>query len=132
MYYDARPCAYNGLFDFYTNVPLKGYYPFRMFHTLYQLKSACKCASDNQSLYAAAAQGENSQAVMISYYTDDDDCVESCDVRLDFSGSDKTFEVFLLDRNHNAERVGTVAFGSQLRLEPNTVCLLRSIPLSTK
>ena len=23
MYYDARPCRYNGLFDFYTNVSLK-------------------------------------------------------------------------------------------------------------
>ena len=34
MYYDARPCVFNGLFDFYTYDKLKTYYVFKMFKYL--------------------------------------------------------------------------------------------------
>ena len=34
MYYDLRPCGMNGVFDFYTLKPLKGYYAFIAFSTL--------------------------------------------------------------------------------------------------
>ena len=43
MYYDARPCAMNGMFatDYVCDL-LKGYYPFRMFNELYKLDHAVK------------------------------------------------------------------------------------------
>ncbi len=127
MYYDARPSPYNGLFDFYTKAPLKGYYPFKMFNTLYQLGTACPCSRNNNNIYAAAAKNNDSKAVMICYYTDDDDCDEIVDITLDFVGSADRYEVYLLDSDHDAECVGEVNAGGLLHLAPNTVCLLKSI-----
>lgn len=126
MYYDARPCAYNGLFDFYTYAPLKGYYPFKMFGTLYKLGNGCKCVSDNKNIYAAAARNDGEKAVMISYYTDDDNCSEILDISLDFIGSAENFRMYLLDSDKDAELVGMVQNGSVISLSPNTVCLLKS------
>ena len=126
MYYDARPSSYNGLFDYYTNEPLKGYYPFKMFHTLYKLGTACQCAADKKEIYAAAAKDGATQAVMISYFTDDDDCKEPCELALDFKGGEKNYEMLLLDETHDAESVGTASCGETIRLMPNTVCLLKS------
>lgn len=127
MYYDARPCAYNGLFDFYTYAPLKGYYTFKMFDVLYRLGDACKCVTDNKNIYVAAAKDENEEAVMIAYYTDDDNCKEKCDIKLDFNGGSAAYEMFLLDGEHDAESVAKVSAGSQITLSSNTVCLLKSV-----
>ena len=126
MYYDARPCAYNGLFDYYTNEHLKGYYPFIMFNALYKLGNACKCVSDNKNIYAAAAKDDNSKAVMLSFYTDDDDFEDICDITLDFSDNGETYEILLLDKTHDAEYIGRVTSGNSIKLAPNTVCLLKS------
>ena len=127
MYYDARPGAFNGLFDYYTNAPLKGYYPFKMFHTLYTLGTACQCAADKKEIYAAAAKGEADQAVMISYFTDDDDCKESCDITLDFCGGANKYEIWILDNEKDMERIGFIATNEKITLSPNTVCLLKSV-----
>ena len=122
MYYDARPSTLNGLFDYYTNAPLKGYYPFRMFNELYRLGTACRCRADGADIYAAA-RGDSGRAVMIAYYTDDDDCREPCDITLSFSEGG-TYELRLLDSGHDNEQIGTVTAGEVVRLYPNTVCLL--------
>ena len=64
MYYDARPCGFNGMFDYYTLRPLKGYYPFLMFSKLYELKNEVESSSDDGDLYIAAAKDENKKAMM--------------------------------------------------------------------
>jgi len=86
MYYDARPCGMNGMFstDFVCDC-LKGYYPFRMFSTLYQLGDAVPVKNDNKNLFAVAASGNNQYAVMLTYYSDDD-TAEAVSVRLEAEG----------------------------------------------
>lgn len=126
MYYDARPSAYNGLFDFYTKEPLKGYYSFKMFNTLYRLGTACKCKADGKFIYAAAAKNQTENAVMISFYTDDDNCKDICDIELDFHNCSKEYEMFLLDKDNDAQCIGKVSAGEVIQLKPNTVCLLKS------
>ena len=69
MYYDARPCGFNGMFDYYTLRPLKGYYPFLMFSKLYELKNEVESSSDDGDLYIAAAKDENKKAMMVTYYS---------------------------------------------------------------
>ncbi len=127
MYYDARPSAYNGLFDFYTNETLKGYYPFKMFNTLYTLGTACECECDNGNIYAAAAKGEEGTALMVSFYTDDDECTDACEIELGFENGANTYEIFSLDTEHDAESVGTVSVGDKIKMRPNTVWLLKSV-----
>ena len=53
MYYDARPTVFNGMFDFYTLRPLKGYYPFLWYGMLYDMEAEIACTGDlPENLYA--------------------------------------------------------------------------------
>lgn len=126
MYYDARPCAYNGLFDYYTYAPLKGYYSFKMFNELYLLKNACYCETNNENIYAIAAKNNEEKEVLISYFTNDDSAI-AYDITLDFGDIKDSFEMLLLDSEHNADRVGFVKSGEKINMMPNTVCLLKAI-----
>lgn len=67
MYYDLAPGVFNGLFDFYTLKPIKGYYSFLMFSRLYELGTQVKAESDDRDVIVCAAKGEN-ECVMITYY----------------------------------------------------------------
>lgn len=127
MYYDARPSHYNGLFDFYTNERLKGYYPFLMFNSLYKLKNACECSVSGSGIYAAAATNGAEKAVMFSLFTDDDADIEKREVTLNFKDCTKQFEVLLLDEENDAKSVMKVRSGEKLTLSPNSVCLLKSL-----
>ena len=86
MYYDARPCAMNGMFctDWVCEC-LKGYYPFKMFNTLYTLGESVLCRSEQPHVYACAAKSETEAAVMLTYFQDDD-TAEPCSVKLNLSG----------------------------------------------
>ena len=126
MYYDARPSTYNGLFDFYTKEPLKGYYPFKMFNILYRLGNAHKCTIDGDNIYASAASKGNETAALVCYYTDDDTCTEVKEIKLDFACGAKKYEIFLLDCDHDAQSIGFADNGSVIEMKPNSVCLLKS------
>ncbi|MBE7060149.1 MAG: hypothetical protein E7389_04955 [Ruminococcaceae bacterium] len=71
MYYDARPCVFNGLFDFYTFKPLKGYYPFCMFSELYDLKNEVYSGSSHKDINIVAAAEGDRKAAMLTYYSAD-------------------------------------------------------------
>lgn len=73
MYYDARPgTPFNGMFDFITKRPIKGYYPFLYYSQLYKLGPQIACDSDDESLFALAALDEQTgkTALLLSYYTE--------------------------------------------------------------
>lgn len=108
MYYDARPCAMNGMFN--TDIVakcLKGYYPFYMFNQLYTQKTSVEASGNGDGLWACAAKGDE-QNTMLAYF-DNDDTAPSRDVKVTFknvtnSGKVK-LEYYLLDEDHNAELV---------------------------
>ena len=108
MYYDARPCAMNGMFATdYVCERLKGYYPFRMFNELVKLGESVKTDSICDKLFSCAAKGENSMAFVVSYF-DDNDNADEMDVKISFEnmGSKKRkVSYYLLDENHNEELV---------------------------
>jgi len=100
MYYDARPCGFNGLFDMYTLEPLKGYYPFVMFSRLYDIKEQNEATSDDLDVYVASACNGEKCATMISWFTDDDNEVKKT-VKIKFNGRDMSgAKISLLDENH--------------------------------
>lgn len=126
MYYDARPCAYNGLFDFYTKEPLKGYYPFRMFNTLYSLGKGCECITEGDNIYAAAAKDEKgNSAVMFSYFTDDDNNTADKIIELDIEGGKAEYQMYLLDKDHSEQLMGNVSSKQTITLTPNSVVLFK-------
>lgn len=104
MYYDARPCAMNGLFctDWVCEC-LKGYYPFLMFHTLYELGSAAETVCCGEDIYACAAAGEGEYALLLTYYTDDDGAPPSASVTLNLThvAQGTKCSYYLLDAAHD-------------------------------
>lgn len=72
MYYDARPCNYNGLFDAYFD-PLKGYYSFKTFNELYKLGNETESISDDETLYVLSAANSDKKLVMLTHFDDNDE-----------------------------------------------------------
>lgn len=124
MYYDARIGTYfNGLFDCGTLECLKGYYSFLAFSELYERKNQIKCESNDKDVYVLGAAKDDSCAVMITYYTNDDNAEEKT-VSIE---SDKAcvYEYFLLDEEHNLELITEVAGKAEIAMKPNTMVLLK-------
>ncbi len=126
MYYDARPSVYNGLFDYYTNERLKGYYPFKMFHTLYQLGTACHCEILGEDIRAAAAKGNGESALMIAYFNDNDEDKSERKITLSLEGGAEKYDLYILDETRDCELVKIIRNGGKVTMKKNTVCLLRS------
>ncbi len=124
MYYDARPCPFNGIFDYYTYKPLKGYYTFKMFNELYKLGTACEIKIDCDDVYAVAAKNDTDEAIMISFYTDNDEDNSEKIIELDLNGKDE-YDIYLLDEEHDMDKVGVLKKGDSLKLKHNTAVLLK-------
>ena len=116
MYYDARPCGMNGMFntDLVCDV-LKGYYPFKMFNTLYKLGQEVE-TTDDECLYTLAATDGETGAVMLTHYSDDDDMAPR-EVKIDFSGFKHENGVkltwYLLDNDHDLTLMKEELFGGE-------------------
>ena len=108
MYYDARPCGMNGMFDTDFYEPLKGYYIFWMFSQLYQMGTAAEVSRNDDRLFACAAMSDTEAALMLNYFDDDEKEAkqEICiDVKnLGLTGPAKV-EFYLLDETHDATLV---------------------------
>jgi hypothetical protein len=100
MYYDARPSAYNGLFDTDTKRILKGYYPFKMFNNLYRLGTAVKLEGLPQGVYAAAATNGKKNGILLTRFVDaaeEGTAGEPITLRLDLPEKGYTVKQYLLD-----------------------------------
>lgn len=127
MYYDARPCAFNGLFDFYTLGTLKGYYPFKLFNKLYRMGNQVECKNSVDDIYITGAANNEKGALMIVYYTNEDN-QPSKKLSIDIKGMDaKSVECLLLDETHDAEPVDAENRDGviDLSMNPNTLVFLK-------
>lgn len=73
MYYDASySVKWNGLFDSYSQKPLKSYYSLKSFGELYGLGAEVHADTDTPGIYVAAAKSEDGSeaAILLSYYLD--------------------------------------------------------------
>lgn len=108
MYYDARPCGFNGMFRDHTLEPLKGYYPFWMFNKLYELGNSVKIVNESDDVFACAAADGKQGAVMVSYFNDDDSKPDKT-VKIMLKGLAETentkVTVYSLDETNNAEPI---------------------------
>ncbi len=108
MYYDTRPSGFNGAFDYYTYEPLKGYYPLKWYGMFYDM--SYEVPSDNKldNVYSLCGVDENGKTLsIVTYYTDDDNA-ENKTVSVDF-GRTGTYEIYLLDEDHDAELIATTS-----------------------
>ena len=113
MFYDARPCAMNSLFNTdFVFERLKGYYPFYMFNMLYMQDAAVSVERESTDVWAAAAKGSE-QNVMLSYYNDDDTAPEKT-VKVEFKNVENEngvrLEYYVLDAERDLELVREEVF----------------------
>ncbi len=124
MYYDARPCAFCGMFDFYTYRPLKGYYPFVMYSRLYQLGTCVECASDDDDLYVTAAAGEDGYGILLTHYRKDKQQAEK-NAGLHIAGvPDGTWQAEILDRDHTMEKRSVTMENGVMELQMPEDCVI--------
>ncbi len=137
MFYDARPCGMNSLFrtDLICD-RLKGYYPFYMFNQLYKLKNSVEVSYEGESVWAAAAKGDE-QNVMLSYF-DDNDNTPTKRVRVEFNNVENKngvrLEYYCLDQEHDAELVREEIFTAEnfacyLDMPLYSTYLLKIVPI---
>ena len=116
MYYDARPCAMNGMFDTDFLTPLKGYYPFKMFGELYRMGSFVRPEYTEDPIYCIAAKSEQGAGLMITNYAEDD-LSPAETVEIDLRGVEgRSATLYLLDETHDMEAVETLTLGDKLTL----------------
>ena len=138
MYYDARPCGMNGMFHTDTLVPLKGYYPFPMFHNLYRLGTWVESSAEGDDLFAVAGTGGDGSAVLLTYFDDNDEAPDK-QIKVSFSGlpAGQAWKVsyYLLDNSHDGELVReeiftSNCFASYLSLPLHSVYLIKILPVA--
>ena len=127
MYYDARPCAFNGIFDFYTLEPLKGYYTFLAWSKLADLGSQFELDTKNKNgIYAAGAtDGKGHAGILICRYFEPDQLPGDLEISVHLKGiSPDNAKVLLLDETHDLTEVPPEAKDSsiiRIRMKANTL-----------
>lgn len=116
MYYDARPCGMNGMFDTDFLTPLKGYYPFKLFGELYRMGSFVRPEYTEKPIYCTAAGSETAAGILLTNFSDDDSAPAET-VELDLHGVEgRSATLYLLDETHDAQAVETLTLGNKLTL----------------
>ena len=106
MYYDTRPSCYNGVFDFYTCEPLKGYYPLYWYGMFYDMDKEIKAENSIENIYSLCGVDTNGKVLSVITYYSDNDNAENKTVSVDF-GKKGEYEIYLLDDEHNGELIKT-------------------------
>ncbi len=129
MYYDARPTAFNGLWDMYTYEALKGYYPFYIFANLYELGTQVENSTDDENLYVVAAKNGEKTGAMVTYYAENDN-ENSKIVEINVNGWDMSkATIYRVDENNTYTPYKNTAFENgklELRMERNTILYIEA------
>lgn len=99
MYYDARPSVFNGLFDFYSMRPIKGYYSFLAFSELAKTGSQVSALSSDEDVYVLASAG-NGRAIQIVYYPSPNE-KNAKEKKIIIHADMKKVRALLLDERHD-------------------------------
>ena len=106
MYYDTRPSAFNGIFDFYTYEPLKGYYALYWYGMFYSMEKEIPSENSIENIYSLCGVDNQGKALAVLTYYSDDDNAENKTVNVDL-GKDGNYEIYVVDDTHNGELIKT-------------------------
>ena len=102
MYYCVGPTTMNGIFDFYTCKPIKGYYAISAFSDLYDLGWEIETASDDADVYCVGASDDSgNEALLVVHYPKDKSADEKTIV-INFENCNvHAVEIHLVDDTHD-------------------------------
>jgi len=124
MYYDARPCAFNGLFNFYSLKTMHPYYPIFYWGQMAKLGMAVHVDTPEGIDGVAAMDANGKAGILLTRYTDDDEEKEVLSFLLEIKGLNAK-EAFI-SRTNQASKYQKEQFdlSQMLTLEPNEVVYL--------
>ena len=123
MYYDTRPSAFNGVFDFYTYEKLKGYYPFYWYGFLYDCVKELPAENNLENIYSLCGVDKNGKATIILTYYSNNDFLPAKSISLDI-GRKGTFDIYKVDKNCNGELTETTD-DLTFEMEPFSIVLVK-------
>ncbi|MBQ0099205.1 MAG: hypothetical protein KBS91_01495, partial [Firmicutes bacterium] len=108
MYYDARPCAFNGIFGLSGKEKYKSYYTAKAFSHLYELGGYVKEKGEIPNIYACAAMNEEEKAILVTYFDEKEEKPEKS-IKLNIKNACKNIckrdpiklEYFVVDENND-------------------------------
>ncbi len=104
MYYDTRPSAFCGAFDFYSYEPLKGYYPLMWYGKFYDMESEVRCEKEPENIYTLCGIDENGKVLCVVTNYSEDDNSPAKDIKIDF-GKEGKYEIYIVDDEKDGELV---------------------------
>ena len=105
MYYDTRPSAFCGAFDFYSYEPLKGYYPLMWYGKFYDMESEIRCENEPENIYTLCGIDENGKVMCIVTNYSENDYSPAEDIKIDF-GREGKYEIYVVDDEKDGELIG--------------------------
>lgn len=125
MYYDTRPSAFCGAFDFYTYEPLKGYYPLMWYGMFYDMEAEIACETEAEDIYTLCGCDQKGKILsVITYYTDQA-AAPAKEIAINF-GRPGSYQLYLLDGEHNADLMGETT-DLTLTMHPNTCLMIKEL-----
>ena len=112
MYYDLQPSVFNGLFDFYTLHPIKGYYSFLSFSELTEMGTQTQASSSDEDVYVLAADGKEGRAIQIVYYPAPNE-KNAKDKKVVVHADLSSMQAFLVDEKHDLSPIGASFSGGE-------------------
>ena len=108
MYYDTRPSAFNGVFDFYTYRPLKTYYVLKWYGEFYSLCNEIRADNLSEDVYLlCGVDSVGKVTALLTYYSDDEEKGIK-EISIDF-GKQSVYDIFLLDKDNDGELIKTTS-----------------------
>ena len=106
MYYDTRPGAFCGPFDFYTAKPRKPYYALYWYGKFYDMEKYVKCDTEVEDIYTLCGVDKDGKSLAVVCYYNNQDLANKT-VKLDFGKKGAQYEIYAVDKDNNGELIKT-------------------------
>jgi hypothetical protein len=102
MYYDARPCGMNGMFNTDTFECLKTYYSIAYFSNLLELGTYIKSEETSKDFYVCSATDGRNFGALLTHYNDNDETEEKrATVEIKNAPHSSTVKIYVLDEKND-------------------------------
>ena len=126
MYYDTRRSAFNGVFDFYSYKPLKGYWALAWYgQNYYDLENYIPQKKKEKDLYTLCGTDKDGKITCIVTHYSENDRTKPKRVKLDFGRAAK-FEAWLVDEDNDAKKI-RVTKNLEFDMKVHSYILLKEI-----
>lgn len=129
MYYCTCASVFNGIFEYYTLKPFKGYYALKWYGMFYDMQSELRCECDDEKIYTLCGIDKDDKTLcVVTHYCSkfaDNYSEETKEVTVNLK-KDAKYEIYLLDAEHDGELIDTTS-NLTFTMKPDTSILIKEI-----